>query len=122
MIEVEGVVLISLSSGLAAHFLHDPFPKRLLDDAGCTAVQAALDAAADPVHPDARAFVGVADALPPFVDLVLTEAGANGFAAFTRGNTAALRDGQKAFIADAYGEGVSYLARPAGGVGPWLSG
>ena len=48
---------------------------------------------------------------PPFIEFVLKEMG-SGFHNFVKGNSDGITEGAKAFEADVYGEGVSYLARP----------
>ena len=100
-----------LVGGLRAHFLKDPWPRKLLTQAGLKHVQRYCDEWDMPIPDSAQATPIDPENLPPFVDFVLREMG-GGFRNFVLGNARAQAEGSKSFKAEVYGEEVSYLARP----------
>ncbi len=95
-------------AGLRAHFLYDPAPKRMLHDRYPDMVRW--------VEETADAWDGSGDLAPfpestPFARFILKEM-ATTYRPFALGNAQARREGSKAFVAEIYGEEVSYLARP----------
>ena len=101
-----------MMGGLRAHFLYDIYPKELL--AEFTLVQEWHDAFGAPISSQSK-IVRDPDlslkTLPPFVHLILSEM-SKGFKNFILGNRDAYENSLKAFVANVYGENVSYLYRP----------
>ena len=101
-----------MMGGLRAHFLYDIYPKGLL--AEFALVQEWHDAFGIPI-PDHVKIKRDQDlslkTLPPFVRLILSEM-SKGFKNFILGNRDAYENSLKAFVANVYGENVSYLYRP----------
>lgn len=100
-----------LMGGLRAHFLIDPWPRRFL--AGLEHLRRWASDAEWPRPVSARARATPVDPahLSPLLDFVFREMG-GGFRAFVLGNARGLATGSKAFVAEVYGEEVSYLVRP----------
>jgi glutathione S-transferase len=95
-------------AGLRAHFLFDPAPNR--------ALRARYPDVVQWVESGADSWDGKGELAPfpestAFARSILSEM-TETWAPFACGNRKALADGQRAFVANIYGEDVSYLARP----------
>lgn len=95
-------------AGLRAHFLYDPAPNR--------ALRARYPDVVHWAESTAEGWDGEGELVPfpestPFARSILSQM-TETWAPFVCGNRKALADGQKAFVANIYGEDVSYLARP----------
>ena len=96
-----------LQGGLKAHFLNDPYPKKMLLSLNRIKSYASRSHDCTLEEPSS----GILE-LPEFFEFVLREMSTNGYIDFVSKNRDAIASGKKAFIASVYNESVSYLARP----------
>eukprot|EP01084_Bolivina_argentea_P254698 428252_1 len=104
-----------LYAGLKAHYLADPFPKRMLSKYKLyTALQNWVDECEKPIdlwNKNLRNRDLNLNSLPPFIEFVLNEI-KGCYKQFILGNKIGLENKSKSFVAYVYGENVSYLTRP----------
>jgi glutathione S-transferase len=101
----------ALMGGLVAHFLNDPYPKKLLSS--LSRVKAYASRRFPVMFSNQTSYSSsITSELPPFFEFVLREMSSNGYIDFVKNNRDAIFKKQKAFIATVYQERVSYLARP----------
>ena len=103
-----------MMGGLRAHFLHDLYPKTLFTDFHL--VQKWHDEFGNAIGSNIKINKRSSDQitlanLSPYVRAILSEM-SKGFKNFVLGSRTAHEAGSKAFIANVYGEDVSYLYRP----------